>query len=91
MWDIEVTLDPGSVELDISVPALIVTGGLDLITPPEHGERLHASLPASQLLEVPAGVHAPLERLGPCGRRIAADFLRDPEASSSPPVPARTA
>jgi pimeloyl-ACP methyl ester carboxylesterase len=80
VWDVEVTLDPGSVELDISVPALIVTGGLDLITPPEHGERLHASLPASQLLEVPAGVHAPLERLGPCGRRIAADFLRDPEA-----------
>jgi pimeloyl-ACP methyl ester carboxylesterase len=80
VWDVEVTLDPGSVELDIAIPTLIVTGGLDLVTPPEHGERVHASLPVSQLLEVPAGVHAPLERLGHCGRRIAADFLRDPDA-----------
>jgi hypothetical protein len=29
---------------------------------------------------VPDAVHTPLEGLGPCGRRIAADFLRDPGA-----------
>jgi pimeloyl-ACP methyl ester carboxylesterase len=80
VWEVDVTLDPGNIELDIAIPTLLVTGGLDLITPPEHGERVHASLPASQLLEIPAGVHGPLERLGPCGRRIAADFLRNPDA-----------
>jgi pimeloyl-ACP methyl ester carboxylesterase len=80
VWDVEKTLDPAHIDLDIAIPTLIVTGGLDLVSPPEHGERVHAKLPASQLLEVPAGVHLPLVQLGPCGRRIAADFLRDPDA-----------
>ena len=80
VWDVPASFDPAAVELDIEIPALVVTGGLDLITPPLHGERVHAALPASQLVEVPDSVHAPLEQLGICGREIAAAFLLDPEA-----------
>jgi pimeloyl-ACP methyl ester carboxylesterase len=80
LWDVERSFDPEQVSLDVDIPTLVVAGGLDLITPPELAERVHASLPASTLLLVPDAVHTPLLGLGPCGRRIAADFLRDPEA-----------
>jgi pimeloyl-ACP methyl ester carboxylesterase len=80
VWDVAVSFDPGDVDLDIEVPTLIVTGGLDLVTPPLHGERVHAALPASQLVEVPDSVHTPLTGLRVCGREITAAFLLDPEA-----------
>jgi hypothetical protein len=38
-WGGGVTLDPAEVDLENEVPALIVAGGLDLVTPPDHGAR----------------------------------------------------
>lgn len=81
-WDVEQVYDPAEITLETEVPTLIVTGGLDHVTPPELGERLHETLPVSHLVEVEWAVHAPLEALsltGPCGQRIVTDFLDDPD------------
>lgn len=80
-WNVKPSFDPTAVDLDVDVPALVVTGGLDLVAPPAHGERVLAQLPASQRVHVPDGVHAPLLSLGRCGRQIVADFLQDPTAT----------
>jgi len=82
-WDVEQVYDPAEVTLDAEVPTLIVTGGLDHVTPPELGEQVHEALPVSHLVEVGWAVHAPLEALslpGPCGQDIVTDFLNDPES-----------
>lgn len=83
IWDVEHDYDPAAVSLDIEAPTLILTGGLDHVTPPRLGEQLHADLPQSQLIEVPGATHGPLETVslpGPCGQRLVGAFLADPGA-----------
>ncbi|MCA1784241.1 MAG: alpha/beta hydrolase, partial [Intrasporangiaceae bacterium] len=83
-WDVEQRYDPAEIILDTEVPTLIVTGGLDHVTPPELGEQVHDALPASHLIEVDDAVHAPLEALslpGPCGQNLVTDFLDDPDST----------
>ena len=84
VWDVATSLDPDELTLPDDVPALIVTGGFDHVTPPETGERLHAELTTSHLVEVPTYGHGPLEGLdvmaGGCGTRIVEDYLADPTA-----------
>lgn len=83
LWDVATSFDPAELTLADDVPALIVTGGFDHVTPPETGERLHAELATSYLVEVPTLAHAPLEGLdlfGGCGTSIVEDFLDDPAA-----------
>lgn len=80
-WDVEHTYDPADTTLDNDVPTLIVTGGLDHVTPPRLGHQLHTALPTSHLIEVAGAAHQPLETLslpGPCGQQILDDFLADP-------------
>lgn len=85
VWDVSTSFDPAELTLADDVPALIVTGGFDHVTPPETGERLHAELATSHLVEVPTLAHAPLEGLdgvlGGCGTSIVEDFLDDPAAA----------
>jgi pimeloyl-ACP methyl ester carboxylesterase len=45
---------------DVRVPALIVWGKEDRITPPEVAERFHAGIPGSQLVYLPNCGHAPM-------------------------------
>lgn len=82
LWEVSPSFEPTEVTLASEVPTLIVTGGFDHVTPPETGERLHAELDASHLVEVPTLSHAPLEGLdgmfAGCGSSIVDDFLTDP-------------
>lgn len=80
-WDVAQAYDPAEVTLDHDVPTLIVTGGLDHVTPPRLGEQVHQALPTSHLVEVAGAAHGPLETLslqGGCGQQILGDFLADP-------------
>jgi pimeloyl-ACP methyl ester carboxylesterase len=79
IWDVEQTYEPGEVTLDSGVPALIVTGAFDHVTPPRFGERLDQALDTSHLVEVPVAGHGPLEALGACGQQLVEDFLADPD------------
>lgn len=78
VWDVEAVYDPGDQDLDVAVPALIFTGALDHVTPPELGQQVHDGLATSYLIEVPDVGHSPLEALGLCGQQIVAGFLDDP-------------
>jgi len=84
-WDVETVFDPDEVTLAEDVPTLLVTGGLDHVTPPDTGERLDEQLTTSHLVEAPTLTHAPLEALDAlfsgCGTSIVEDFLADPSAA----------
>lgn len=66
-----------------AVPALVVTGQLDQITPPRYGAVVAAQLGTSTLVEVPGVGHSPLLAAGPCGVRILREFVADPARSPS--------
>ena len=83
-WDVEQIYDPSEITLDTGVPALVVTGEFDHVTPPRFGEQVHDMLPTSHLIEVPQAAHGPLEALslpGTCGQAIVTDFLDDPHSA----------
>jgi len=84
LWDLEPSFDPGQLALAEDVPTLLFTGEVDHVTPPGSGEQLHEQLPNSQLIEVRALAHGPLEGLDlfadGCGSDIIAAFLDDPES-----------
>jgi pimeloyl-ACP methyl ester carboxylesterase len=42
---------------NIAVPALIITGTADLLTPPKYAEYLHAQIPRSELLVLEGAGH----------------------------------
>ena len=98
-WDVQPVFDPDELALAEDVPALLVTGGLDHVTPPDTGERLDEQLTTSHLVEAPTLTHAPLEALDAlfagCGTSIVEDFLADPstepDASCVDLVPDRSA
>jgi pimeloyl-ACP methyl ester carboxylesterase len=47
------------------VPAVVLVGGRDRLTPPEHGRRIAAALPDAELVEVEVAGHVlPLEYPG---------------------------
>lgn len=62
------------------VPALVVTGQFDPVTPPGYGRRITDRLADSVLVEVPDVGHGALEHLDACGQRIASAFIADPAA-----------
>ncbi len=82
VWDVPAAFDPGELTLADDVPALLVTGGFDHVTPPETGERLHAELQTSYLVEAPTLAHDPLGGLDVmvegCGASIVEAFVADP-------------
>lgn len=78
IWDVEQIYEPGEISIDSDVPALIVTGAFDHVTPPRLGEQVDQALETSHLVEVPVAGHGPLEALGVCGQQLVGDFLADP-------------
>lgn len=82
VWDVAAQVDPGGLALPEQVPALVVTGGFDHVTPPQLGQRVADALATGHLVEVPTLGHAPLEGLDRfvegCGRGIVEQFLDDP-------------
>jgi pimeloyl-ACP methyl ester carboxylesterase len=81
IWDVEQVYEPGEISIDIDVPALIVTGAFDHVTPPRLGEQVARALETSHLVEVPVAGHGPLEALGVCGQQLVEDFLADPDTA----------
>jgi proline iminopeptidase len=51
----------GNIERIAHLPAMLVQGGHDVITPPQAAYRLHRAWPGSVLHAVPAAGHAPSE------------------------------
>lgn len=62
------------------VPALIVTGAYDPITPTAYGEELLTTLSNATLVESGIAGHDPLSTSGACGIDVMRSFLVDPEA-----------
>ena len=58
-----------------SVPALVLSGSLDPVTPPRWGERLAESLPDARHVVVPGAAHG-TSSVG-CVPEMIADFIRD--------------
>ncbi len=84
LWDLEPAFDPAQLALADDIPTLLFTGEVDHVTPPALGEQLYEQLSASQLIEVRALAHGPLEGLDVfadgCGSDIIAEFLDDPDS-----------
>lgn len=59
------------------IPALVVVGRYDQITPPSYGRRVARRLPRAQLLTFPTG-HSPLFASGRCGLDALRSYLRRP-------------
>lgn len=69
--------DQDAVESD--VPTLLVSGGLDPITPSEDADVVLADLPNGQAVTIEAVGHDPVTSAGPCGVAILSSFLADPD------------
>jgi pimeloyl-ACP methyl ester carboxylesterase len=78
-WDVP-SLQAGGGPPAPDVPALIVSGRFDPVTPPSYGAAIAERSPASVHVEVPDVGHGALEHLGQCGRDLAAAFVADPAA-----------
>jgi len=56
------SLDLREAVAQLDVPTVVVTGSRDLLTPPQHGQKLAEALPDARLLSLPgAGHQAPLD------------------------------
>jgi pimeloyl-ACP methyl ester carboxylesterase len=86
VWDVPVSCDPADVEVAPEIPTLILTGGLDLVTPPLHGERLHAALPASLLLECRTACTRRCTGSGDADARSSRRSSANPRHPSTPPA-----
>jgi len=60
------------------VPALILVGEYDPITPPVYGEVAAETLPNSYQVVFPGVGHDPVSTAGSCGLEIIAEFLEEP-------------
>jgi|GEM_PF-2017251 len=82
-WDVEQAYDPEAFSYATDIPALVVTGELDHVTPPELGAQVADALDTAHLVEVPGVGHGPLQALDlfvtGCGDALVEEFLDDPE------------
>lgn len=67
------------------IPALVVTGQLDQITPPRYGRSVAARLPNASYVEVPGVGHSPVLAGRGCTLRLVLRFVDDPAARVRPP------
>lgn len=79
-WPVEPADASVFAPVQTDVPALVVTGRFDHVTPPHYGEMLAAGLDHATLVRAQAVGHAPLENLGDCGVQMIATFLQDPRS-----------
>lgn len=61
-----------------ALPALVVSGRFDPITPPSFSDQALRRLPNAWYVEAPTQGHAPLLTLGVCGNAILHEFLDAP-------------
>lgn len=91
--DVEPAYDPAAFAFPEDVPALMVTGEVDHVSPPEDGEAIAAALDTGHVVEVPAAGHAVLSTLGlfagrDCSDGLISEFLTEPTVG--PTMPAST-
>jgi len=78
VWPRGEPLGPLAAPRELPVPALLISGGADPVTPPSWAELAAKSLPRSRLLTLPGQGHGNFGR--GCMPRIAADFVRQGSA-----------
>ncbi len=61
----------------IRVPALVLTGSEDLVTPPDQGRALAERLPQGRFVELPGLAHACMGEGAPVFNRLVRDFVRE--------------
>ena len=79
-------IEPDSLEtlpVHSTVPALILAGRLDPITPPTNGKTVHRNLSSSFYLEFPGTGHG-VSRSVACAEAVMGQFLADPANRPSP-------
>lgn len=79
-WDLPASPPIENEPVTSDVPALIVTGVFDPITPTAYGEELLTTLPNATLVESGIAGHDPLSTSGACGVEVMQSFIVDPGA-----------
>lgn len=77
LWDVEPLGDAADAVVTGSVPALVLSGEFDPVTPPEYAEMAAQSLDNAYVYVVPRGGHAQVAS-GECQDSIFIQFLNDP-------------
>ncbi|MCB9155420.1 MAG: alpha/beta fold hydrolase, partial [Caldilineae bacterium] len=70
--------DSSDAPIESDLPVLVLSGALDPVTPPSHGEKVAGHLPNSQHVVFPDGGHIQTEK--PCAQEIIVAFTDDPMA-----------
>lgn len=78
VWEVEPASPDTFEPVSSDVPALVVTGQFDQITPPSYGEAVAAALPNATYVEIPGVGHSPLLNVGVCGAAVLLAFVADP-------------
>ena len=82
VWPRGQSSDDATKPVASSVPALILSGGLDPVTPPANGAEVAKSLPASR--HIVARAYGHIVSPHACGPRLIAAFIDDPSFSTLP-------
>ena len=77
--DVEPAAEQENQAVKSDVPAMVVVGEYDPITPPEYGLQAALTLSNSFLVVVPGLGHDPITTGGDCAMSVAVAFLDDPE------------
>lgn len=77
-WDLPASPAIENTPVTSDIPALIVTGRFDPITPTSYGKELLKTLPNGVMIESPIAGHDPASTSGACGVDIMEQFLRHP-------------
>lgn len=82
VWDVEEASSEDREPVTSEVPALVVTGAYDPVTPTAYGESVAEDFSAATVVEFAATAHDPLGSAPDeeCGAKILATFLSEPEA-----------
>lgn len=79
-WDLAPSSEIENEPVESNIPALILTGKFDPITPTAGGEMALETLPNGILIESPVAGHDPLSTSGTCGMDVTRAFLNRPRA-----------
>lgn len=91
IWDVPLFEDAVDAPVTSDVPALLLSGRFDPITPPPFAAAAARTLSRAQLVVFPSGAHGALG--DPCPNTVVAAFLADPTAAvntacaAEPPTP----
>jgi pimeloyl-ACP methyl ester carboxylesterase len=79
VWDVEPVAGGRLQPVSGDIPVLVVSGGLDPVTPPEFADEVVAGFPRAISLVVPAGGHS-VGYLDGCTQLLSMAFILDPQA-----------